>query len=263
MCKIKTVRKYQNYKIKITYNNGDIEDINFKSADSSSYKEMLEVYKGIKEDHKNDSCIIDFLGENNEKEVGVLFTKELNIKQPSDELDTDAIDIGERIEKLLLLLIDKKEYHSPIATVEGKNQDLLLHKIQHIVKNNITISLEEQSKMLNDLGNIRIKRELHKTQSSHSNIYFQSLDIKDILSKIRRVNYIIKGGNRSEDFDFSEEKLEQYNIITSQQYRTEKERIHLMSHWKPKYDRVVVNEAEKTITAFNYGYTSNKNKKVV
>ena len=260
MCKGKVVRKYQSYKIKITYNNGDIEDIKFKGANSSSYKEMLEVYKGIKEEHKNDSCIIDFLGENEEKEVGVLFTKEFNLKASSEDLDTKAIDIGEEVERLLSLLVEKKEYHSPIVSAEDKKLDLLLHKLQHIVKYNVVTSSEERDKMFYDIGNVRIKREFYKKEKSDSDIYFMFCSIKEMLNNIKKVNNIIKNGG---EFDFSEEKLKQYNIITSKVYRSEKERIALMSQWKPKYDKVVINESEKTITAFNYGYTSNKNKKEV
>ena len=258
MCKAKVVRKYQSYKIKITYNNGDIEDINFKGANSSSYKEMLEVYKGIKEEHKDDSCIIDFLGENEEKEVGVLFTKEFNLKVSSEELDTKAIDIGEEVVRLLKLLMDKKEYHTPIVSSEEKGEDFLLHKLQHIVKYNIETTSEERDKILYDIGNTRIKREFHKTERNDTERYFAWLDIKDILYKINKANRTIRNG---EDFDFSEEKLRQYNIMIKQEYKSEKERIHLTSQWKPKYDKIVINESEKTITAFNYGYTSAKNKK--
>ena len=261
MCKINTSRKYQNYKIKITYNNGDIEDINFKDVNSSSYKEMLEVYKGIKEEHKEDSCIIDFLGENEEKEVGVLFTKEINIKTSSEKLDTKAIEIGKELERLLSLLVEKKGYHNPIVQAEQKKQDLLLHKIQYIIQENIPIELEAKANMFNEIGNIRIDREFHKTENSHLDCYFSKFNVSDLLNKIKNINSNINKGNTG--VDFSEENLNQYNIMKEKHYNTEKERIALMSQWKPKYVKVVVDEAKKLITAFNYGYTNNGNKKEI
>lgn len=93
-------KKFNQYLIQITHSNGQTEDIEYTNYDKTSYKEMLNVYKTIKEEYSNVNCVIDFLGVN-EKERVVIFKKYNEV----EELSVEIVDpISESSEDLFELV---------------------------------------------------------------------------------------------------------------------------------------------------------------
>jgi hypothetical protein len=244
-------KKYSSYNVKITYTNGDTEDITLKGINTSDYKEMIKVYNDVKEDHKNDSCIIDFVGVNDSGELGILFTKEINTKiTDEDKLKMKVEDIVPQISILLETLKLKREYHNKSQSVDDKKQDIKLHDLD------ITNEDEDILAIAKEIQDIRKQRREDKDE-----ILFLSFinNIDSMLNKFKEVNnriVAVKGGEK-----FSSDTVEKYNIIKEVTYRSDKERISLMSQLKPKYDKFVIDELNKKITFYNKGYTNKKNRK--
>ncbi len=101
MCK-EYKRKYESYSIKITYLNGDTEDINYKGINTSSYKDMLKLYKDVKEEYKNESVTINFVGKTENGELRILFQKEIINK------DTELKEYAKKVSKYKYRRYNKK-----------------------------------------------------------------------------------------------------------------------------------------------------------
>jgi hypothetical protein len=247
-------KKYSSYNVKITYTNGDTEDITLKGINTSDYKEMIKVYNDVKEDHKNDSCIIDFVGVNDSGELGILFTKEINTKTTDvDKIKMKTKDIVSNIEDLLKILKLKKEYHRKSQGLCDKEEDKLLHDIQFYKGDDLG-----KIKLFDKIQELRLERMDEKNELRFLSL-FPSLDdtLKGIYEMTKKIDKIESG------VGYSEETIKDYDIIREVTYKNDKERISLMSQLKPKYEKTVVDEANKKITFYNHGYTRKKNKKKV
>lgn len=109
-------RKYDAYKIKITYHNGDTEEVEYNShVDTSNYKEMLEVYRHTKEEYINhkEVAIIDFVGISEQGTIGILFTKEISNYIEPEIIDYMGRDVRDNINEInfLLSVIPKQKQH--------------------------------------------------------------------------------------------------------------------------------------------------------
>ena len=54
-------KKYEEYLIKVTYENGDVENIKYKGVNTSDWKQMMSIYRDVKEEYNNIDCQIDFM----------------------------------------------------------------------------------------------------------------------------------------------------------------------------------------------------------
>lgn len=254
------IRKYVSYTIKITYDNGDIEDVNYKeyynNCDEKSYNNMMDVYKKVRKQYEKESCIIDFLGVSEKGKLGIVFTKEINIKTNKEKLETKSEDIINKLEELLILVNDKEKYHNTNLGAVQKEQDFTLHKIQ--IYNG---GLNGKVKLFDDLQKARIRRLNHKNELLNISKLKKQINVKELMDKIQ----VIKGELRAIQSGecLTEDNIDNYNIMKEVVYKSDRERVRFMSKYKKKYDKAVVNELEKKITFYNYGYTKKKNKKAM
>lgn len=253
-------RKYENYKIKITYLNGDTEELNYKGINTNSYKEMLKLYKDVKEQHKEESVVIDFLGITNTGELGILFTKEVKGKDYLDkqELEMTEEEILKDIQRKMKLLKEKSILTDKLINIENKKQDCILHTIQNIPKNS---SDELKIKMFNELQEIRINRcnlktKQMKLESLNKNIKDNYLidNIDKIIANYNKLSLKLSNIKQSYKFDKIEKVEEKFNVIKEIKYRNFKERANLMKQLTPKYDKVYDDYIKMTITCYNKGY---------
>lgn len=253
-------RKYEEYKIKITYLNGDTEELNYKGINTSNYKEMLKLYKDIKEQYKEESVVIDFLGITNTGELGILFTKEIKGKDYLDkqELEMTEEEILKDIQRKMTLLYKRKDETINKLNAVNKKQDILLHQIESLpskTNNNIKI------KMLNELQEIRKNRRYLKNKKNDLTSLNIIIDNFKILSNINTLTkYILDKKQKSvlqeQQFNFDKiEKVEKrFNVIKEIKYRNFRERVNLIKQLTPKYDKVYYDDSKMTVTCYNKGY---------
>lgn len=118
MCK-----KYQKYRISVTYENllEELIEYNYinKSINNYNYKDMLKVYKDFKETCAKDVIQIDFMGVSSVGEIGIIFTKDCKVKpkhtvaESTDSLITEAKEI-------IKVISDKQKYHSSMVAIFDK-----------------------------------------------------------------------------------------------------------------------------------------------
>jgi hypothetical protein len=253
------MRKYSNYSIKVTYNNGDTEDITLKGINTSNYKEMLKVYNDVKEDHKNDSCIIDFVGVSDSGELGILFTKEIKVETNNTEkMKMTTEDILEEMNELLKVLQLKRKYYLNGLGERDKIKNDIEHEIEAYEGNNLG-KIELFDRLQNAERDRReVKKELR---------FIKYVESKEFHKQIKEIKINIDNFKKSSikaKSKFVEGTIkEEYNIIKEVTYKNDRERINLMKQLKPKYDKAVVDEINKKITFYNNGYTCDKNKKAM
>lgn len=257
-------RKYTSYKVSITKTNGFSEDINMKGINNTSYKDMLEVYNSIKEQYANRSCIIEFIGVNGkDEEMKVIFSKSINIENNEEKIKIKAKDMAKEINKLLddtkKLIKNNKKQNAKLLGGTNKKLDMNLHTMQSNKLNKIHETNEEKLNRYDEISILRIDRMNYKNEISELNILKNILDSTEQLQK--DLKDFIKSKHKK--INFSEESLKEYYIIKEEFYKTDKQRIKLMSEWENKYKKVVVDEVNKKIIAYNLGYDSEKNRKKV
>lgn len=253
-------RKYQSYEIKVVYQNGDLENIsilNETEVDKTSYKEMMRVYLEIKDTYKDKNCNIEFLGSSENGTLdAVLFIKE------NKEKKTDTIKNNNPIDKALKDLDiainnikQRKIFVTDMLSVLEKKQDFLLHKIETLDDEGIKIQSETITRLIRDL---RHDRRDFKNEKR----IFEEIDEKGISGNLNSALHLIDGMHIDKIVKMSEiiaeqaketysEPVEENKLIKEIRYKNQRERINLVSQLKPKYDKVVVDELNWTITCFN------------
>lgn len=248
-------RKYDEYRIKITYMNG-VENITYKSnVDKSDYKEMLKAYKETKTElsHDKNVAAIDFVGVSENGEIGVMWTKEVNKLIPEDlidDLDRDCREITKEITHLLNVLIEQKQYSKDKVDECEKKRDTLLKKV--LLMNNSGLSKEE---MMN--YKINLIDQQHKNETLRKIAKNNKADLIKLHNQID-IQSIIK---QFESFDkprdlkgFDKETPKDYENRVQQEfkYNTEKERISIILKNEQKFDTYKINPKNKTIFFYNH-----------
>jgi hypothetical protein len=87
--------KYRRYKIIVNYLNGnkeEIEYINNKPVDTSSYKEMMKVYKEVKEQYISMCTSIDFIGITEDEQLNIMYSKKNKQDNDNSENSFELIE---------------------------------------------------------------------------------------------------------------------------------------------------------------------------
>ena len=97
MCK---ERKYASYKVVVTRNNGEREEISFEGVTGSDFKAMREAYSDYKEKVTPDSNIIniEFCGVSKDGKMNVMWNKPYENKEESK---TPYLNMDNPIEAIL------------------------------------------------------------------------------------------------------------------------------------------------------------------
>ena len=261
MCK---VRKYEYYDIKVTnIENSSIEKIsilNDEKVDKANYKQMLEVYRGIKEDYKNQNVIIDFYGVSNDSTMNILYEKRFDIISNSNELNADdnMISLCEQLNYVCDKINNKQKQISNQKAIYDKRQDILLHQLENLQRKNLyELNEQEKENMLKiaiDIQDIRNQRREVKNESS----VFDSLRSRGLITKINNLNNQIHkicfskieqlNDTMKKCKQGNEKKLNKYEEIP---YKDFKDRIRIMKEMQNKFDAVRYDESKKVVFCYD------------
>lgn len=260
-------RKYNKYKIIVSYTNGDKEEVKLNGINNSSYKETMKLYKDVKDEYINLSSVstISFLGQTLKGELEAMFTKEVNIKQEQttedfieENINKDVRDtVTEISDRIQLLKTQKESFYSKVMICE-KRRDTLLHMVGMLGNKRFTSKENEiqyKIKMLDDIKRNEIERRLAKDNLG---------DIDKIFTHIESVQSKIKPFCKIRGkFTMKPETFEK-QVEKTIRYKTDKERIRYMSQFQSKYDKVVNDPIKKELFFYNnVGEGKKKNKKAI
>lgn len=214
-------RKFSKYKIQIRHTNGDKENINIKTADDGSYKSMLEVYKRIKRQYAEIECNIDFLGESDTGQVGIIFTKENKLNKPDFQIIAEKyanVTMLELLETLntTLDLIDKRgKWLNDEIRVLNKMQDIELHKIESYSD---ILGEKEKVNVFNNIKSIRESRRILKEDELDYEEYVKLIKAID-RTKLRKIINIRKEKNNFNYKYLDDKFLRDNKIFTKVKYK--------------------------------------------
>jgi hypothetical protein len=236
-------RKFNEYLILVTFQNGNTEEIeyttNFKNkVDKRNYKDMLSVYTEVKEQYSNKNCTIDFLGIN-ENEKMVIFSKPNVVEEISDEslLRDDVILLFENLQQIK----DKATALNQKKICYNVEVNEIYHKE---IEATTDLSDEHKIKTFDKLRNVLIKR---RDVSADLDFYNKH---KNSLNSI--FGYANRLSNDSEaHINYEAEILENFKengkLSTGSsnhivQYSSFKDRMAKMSQLQSKYGKIINDE---------------------
>lgn len=241
-------RKYENYKIIITYDNGNTEEINYKGINTSNYKDMLNLYKEAKSNYINECVTIDFVGTNSEGEMRIFFTKKIESKsEETKEENRSTKDMLINLADILNLLEKQKEKLSAKQGVLDKEEDKELHKIESF-NEEIFINKEEliaeKLKIFDNIKNIRKERRLNKEEFGLISCFNQLKGTQGLKDKVNQIikSFDIKSNKKYQHL--TDEKVEQFKIMKRIKYKTEKERMAIVKENLHKFNKVYYENGE-------------------
>jgi hypothetical protein len=255
-------RKYAKFNIKITYLNGDTEDISYNKYDPTNYNDMIQLYKETKEQFKNNCVLIDFNGITSDGEIGILFRKEnktedLEIKKEANIVEQmSIIEIFNYLENIINILGKKEEKENNNINIYTKKRDILNHKIENIDK--INLSNEEKISLMDELHIMSKRRRKSKENVEILNTFTRLQKIQSIRKAInitkQKVQEVRSRNNKSEFL--TDDKIKQYRIMEEVKYKNFKERVRLISKLRYKYDKIYYDDSRMIITCYNKAKTS-------
>jgi hypothetical protein len=243
-------RKYEKYKINVQYLNGDTEDINLAGINTSNYSKMLQVYHRIKNTYAEKVKMINFVGVGQDGSMNIMFTKEIK-PQGREELKQDINEIMANISEELQLIKDKYFHSNNLIGALNKKEDLKLHELEDIVKNELITEQEKDIQILKvgkELGNIRLERRWHKDQVflinklSNNKIHTDEINFTH-LSNIFRVKHV-----KPEMKQLNNKLAEELKLYKEEPIKDKAKQIDKL---KKTYERIVVDEVENKLIAYN------------
>mgnify|MGYP000948403409 CR=1 FL=1 len=263
MCK---KRKYQYYDIRVINNiNNSVESIsllNKEEVDKSNYKQMLDVYRIIKEQYKNDNVTIDFYGVDDKSTMKILYEKKFTFSDNGDNEDNGTettIDLCKQLNDLCGKISNINENLSNSESICDKKQNMLLHRLENLKKKNIyELSNDEKNIIIQialDIQTVRIRRREIKNERkiyqgfTHKNLFHDLLEINNriytsCVTRNNQINYI------------SQQCKKKLNNVRSMEhreipYKSFKERINIMRQMQKKFDQVRYDEDKKIVFCYN------------
>jgi hypothetical protein len=259
-------RKYEEYTIKITYGNGDTEDVKCNGVNTSSYKDMLRLYGDIKEEYINKSVTIDFIGKGSNGELKVFFTKAINNNELSQEVtdtinkvkEMDTSDLLKLIRESLLSIKQKPNHYSMLKGAYSKIADNEYHALESIEKSNKPDNEKDMLRIesAKKIGIARVKRRDAEVQFKLSRNFIDSKynDDNEINILIDRIDESLKYYNKTTDKEYdilTEDKAKECKMTDKFPYRSEQERIRLVAKYQKLYAHVTYDTKEKMIICYN------------
>lgn len=245
MCK----RIYKEYKLKV---NGELLKLN-GNVDMTSYSNAVKVYKNTKDKYSevDEDTVIELVGVNEDGTVGNTIYKKEFIKEENNnyELLKSTDDIVSEIAHLLILLEEKKEYHSVIQSALDKKENVKLHNIENIskFKGSKEDLIKEKLKIFDEIESIRVERRFHKEEAMKLISLNRRIHIKDISDKFSKIEIPI---DKNVEY-LTEEKLDELCIIKEITYNSDKQRINLMKQIQNKYKKVVNDVKNSKLICYN------------
>jgi hypothetical protein len=257
-------KKYESYEIKITYENGDIENIEYNGVNTSNWREMLRLYNDVKDQYSNKSVLIEFIGKSNDGELKVIYNKNLLSNNGNEETKEENKNCVVDTVKMMIdgfELLTKE--HKRMMYREGfiqKQQDFLLHKIEAFEENNFGAeeSIRIKLELFDQLEELRKERRIMKNEKAILDNFFK-LDKNCINNVQEKLTTILKHHNKQiekiNSIDLYDDNFVEENIVKRIDCNSAKYRDNLIPILSKKYDKVTYNNNQ--ILCYNYGYTKN------
>lgn len=243
-------RKFSMFNVVVEFADGSKEVVKYKEFDKTSYKDMMTMYKRVKEEYKDKNCNIKFVGVNKSGEMGVLFTKE-NIKEVSKEEDREEIKVDESVVDLLKELSSTiNKINKARNSLEGelslvnKQQDVLLHKFESSYEN---LSNKEKLQLGQELTNIRKKRRQIKNERK----VLGTFETDYTANQFKYLSIGVERAVKKDEELASQKRLSCENKVKEYRYIKDSQRQAMEEDLKNKFDRIYVNEQEKIIYCYN------------
>jgi hypothetical protein len=231
-------------------NKENIEYINNKPVDTSSYKEMMKVYKEIKEQYANQCESIDFIGITESEELNILFTKKMN----QEDTTENSFELIEQLNDIVNKLKKKSAQAQDLLSLVDKEKNIFEHKYIEFAELEDLVD-EYKIEKFDEYRSLLLKRRSIKDETTNLKNVKEQIDIifenTDRLHK-RTLGYINKAILSTESAianTVPEDKDKQ--MVKEVKYNNFKERISLMKQLENKYDKVVNIEEENKLVCYN------------
>lgn len=274
-------RKYDSYTVDVidkdTGNtlNMTLLKYNQNIIDKTNYKQMLELYKKIKNRYKNKNVIINFCGIS-ELNKFILYSKtidtNLKIQDRNKEVEenknniNNLYDLSNDLNNIINRINKRIDYCNNMRGATDKQVDVIEHQIENLVnKNVIDLTNSEKNERLQMLQKLKlalnerrnIKNEVLLAHSISDN-YIKTLNKinTNMIKQTQKANMRnIKIHNVLQDNKIDVPS----NLMIKKSYSNFKERIRIMQEVQQKCQKVVHDEQNHII----YGYTKVGNKKKI
>jgi hypothetical protein len=246
--------KYRRYKIIVNYLNGnkeEIEYINNRPVNTSSYKDMMKVYKEVKEQYINICSSIDFIGITEDEQLNIMYSKKN--KQDNDNSE-NSFELIEQLNEIVNKLKKKSTEAQDLLSLIDKEKNVFEHKYIEFAELDDLVD-EYKIEKFDEYRNLLLRRRIIKDEATNLKNVKEQIDIifenTDRLYK-RTQGYINKAilSTESAIAQTVPSDLDK-QIVKEYKYKNHGERINLMSQIEHKFDKVVVIEEENKIKCYN------------
>lgn len=246
-------RKCREYYIVIEYQNGEksiIEYLDEREVDNTNYKEMISVYKDTKEQFKDVSCVIRFMGRTDDNEESM----EIFAKIVKSNTYYKKVDIGYELNIATVALnrIQEsiKDTFDNIGLTDKRISALSHNKIEGHAEatDEYKISIFDELQRLYEARR-RLKNDNRKTTSIESLIKSSIGNLSIALSRINEIDNRIE--DSIEQISVGSGKEYDKNNVKEYSYENFKDRMNMMKQLQPKYDKVVHDTARELICCYN------------
>jgi hypothetical protein len=246
--------KYRRYKIIVNYLNGnkeEIEYINNRPVNTSSYKEMMKVYKEVKEQYISLCTSIDFVGITEDEQLNIMYSKKN--KQDKDNSE-NSFELIEQLNDIVNKLKQKSKEAQDLLSLVDKEKSVFEHEYIEFVELEDLVD-EYKIEKFDEYRGLLLRRRVIKDEAINLKNVKEQLDIiienTDRLHK-RTVGFINKAilSTESAIAQTVPEDLDK-QLVKEYKYKNHGERINLMSQIEHKFDKVVVIENDNIIKCYN------------
>lgn len=261
MCTKSKERKYQYYDIKVISNlDGSTENIsmlNEEKVDKSNYKQMLEVYRDIKEQYKNENVTIDFMGVADDSTIKVMWNKEYSLYNKKETIFDICDELNEVVQKFRI----NKEESQNLQGAYDKKEDKQLHKLDHLKKKNeYELTEKEKSDLLKLVINLQAIRADRRDNKNEQGLICSLNDV-DALTKLFSLNDIIQNKKnkliaKNNNFKqaYQDNKVDESKMYKEVYYKNHKDRIGIMKELQKQFKKITYDEKKHVCIGYNTIY---------
>jgi hypothetical protein len=262
-------KKYQYYTVDVINNeNGSKENIEMLNSSEiedkkTDWNEMLDVYRKIKDQYKDQNVTIEFCGSSDSTGMNVIYTKVFNpVDDENDKEEESSEDLFSLFGNMngIINKINRRTVRcNQLLGLYDKNKSIIEHNLEALKQKNIyELSEDEKLNILNIAislqstlhGRRDIKLEMAlNTGITHSNLMKKVLDVNEEVQ-----SYVNKKSkeNKNRTKLFEESKIHNNsNTLIKRKYNNFKERIELIKELQKTCSNVSYIEADKMVVGYN------------
>lgn len=263
MCKKSEERKFNHYDIKIVNNlNRTTEDIsllNEEKVDKSNYKQMLEVYREIKEQYKDQDVTIDFCGVADDSSMKVMWNKQYKPYDERESIFELCNELNTIVQKFKIIKMDSQD----LQGVYDKKEDKELHNLDSLKKKNkYELTEKEKDDLLRIAINLQAIRSDRRYNKYELNLVKSLVDVKawtklfslnDLIQE-KKNKFTVKNENNKQLY--SGNKIDKSKMYKEIHYKDFKDRIRIMKELKEKdhFEKITYDDRKCICIGYNKIY---------